>query len=233
LAETSELEQTLDYYFQDKDLLQEALVHSSLLNENHAPGIECNERLEYLGDAALGLIIAHELFVLMPEVDEGELTRLRSRLVCSATLGFLGKNIQLGRYLFMGKGEEASGGRNKATNLARGLEAILGAVYLDGGLEKTRGVIRRLYGSELQEIAHSQLCADSKSRLQEIAHAMRLGFPVYNIVESNGPVHKPEFTAEVILEDKVIATGKGKSKKLAEADAAFNAIKLLTNSKGG
>ncbi|MDD5605527.1 MAG: ribonuclease III [Dehalococcoidales bacterium] len=229
MVDTSELEQVLNYHFENKALFQEALVHSSLLNENHAPGIESNERLEYLGDAVLGLVVAHELFILMPEVDEGELTRLRSRLVCSATLGFLGKKIQLGNYLFMGKGEEASGGRTKTTNLARGLEAVLGAIYLDGGLESARSVIRRLYGKELEEIAHNQLCTDSKSRLQEIAQAERLGIPVYKIIESNGPVHKPEFTAEVLLENKVIATGKGKSKKLAEADAAYNAIQILEN----
>ncbi|MDD2471549.1 MAG: ribonuclease III [Dehalococcoidales bacterium] len=227
MADSSELEQALGYHFQNRELLREALVHSSLLNENHAPGIESNERLEYLGDAALGLIIAHELFVQMPEVDEGELTRLRSTLVCSATLGLLGNDINLGKYMFMGKGEEASGGRSKATNLARGLEAVLGAVYLDGGLGEARGVILRLYGKDLNNITSSQLCTDSKSRLQELAQARKLGAPSYNIVESRGPVHSPDFVAEVLLEDKVIATGRGKSKKTAEADAASHALQIL------
>jgi ribonuclease-3 len=227
LADISELEKALDFQFQNKNLLQKALVHSSLLNENHAEGIESNERLEYLGDAVLGLVVAHDLFDILPSANEGELTRLRSRLVRSSTLGYLGKKIKLGEYMFMGKGEEASGGRTKPTNLARCMEAVLGAVYLDSGIDSTRNVIRHLYGKELDEITHNQLCTDSKSHLQELAQTRKMGAPHYNIIDSSGPVHNPNFTAEVLLENRVIATGKGKSKKLAEADAAHNAILIL------
>jgi ribonuclease-3 len=227
LAELSELEQALGYHFKNKGLVQEALVHSSLLNENHAPGIESNERLEYLGDAALGLVIAQELFISMPQADEGKLTSMRSRLVCSSTLSYLGRGINLGDHLIMGKGEKATGGQNKSTNLAGAMEALLGAIFLDGGLDQTRDVIRRLYGDELRAIAHNQVFTDSKSRLQELTQANQLGVLRYNIAKTSGPVHKPEFTAEVLLEDKVIATGTGRSKKLAEADAAYKAMRIL------
>ena len=227
MAGLSELEQALGYHFKNKGLVQEALVHSSLLNENHAPGIESNERLEYLGDAALGLVIAQELFISMPQADEGKLTNMRSRLVCSSTLSYLSKSINLGEYLLMGKGEKATGGQNKSANLVGAMEALLGAIFLDGGLDQTRDVIRRLYGDELRAIAHNQAFTDSKSHLQELTQANQLGVLRYNIAKTSGPVHKPEFTAEVLLEDKVIATGTGRSKKLAESDAAYKAIQIL------
>lgn len=221
------LEKTIDYKFRNRNLLEEALVHSSVLNENNTPGIVSNERLEYLGDAVVGLIIAQELFQMLPKAPEGELTRLRSGLVCRATLGFLAKRIELGNYLLIGRGEEASGGRTKPANLARGLEALFGAVYLDGGIKEARKVALKLYGNELEELAHNQACADSKSQLQELTQSKNLGKPSYRIVSSEGPVHAPRFTAEVSIDNKLLATGKGKSKKLAEADAAFNAINIL------
>ena len=218
------LEAKLDYRFKNRDLLQQALVHSSLLNENHAPGLVSNERLEYLGDAVIGLVIAHELFNMMPGAEEGELTRLRSGLVCRSTMGFLAKKIELGNYLFIGKGEESSGGRTKAANLSRGFEALLGAVYLDGGLESARSVALNIYGKELEHLALNQACADSKSSLQELTQSKKLGKPVYRILDAEGPVHQPFFTAEVSIDSIPIARGQGKSKKLAENNAAFNAI---------
>jgi len=229
MAEIIELEGILDYRFSDTALLRQSLVHGSVLNENQAPDTQSNERMEYLGDAVLGLIIAHQLYDMMPSVAEGELTRLRAGLVCRSTLALLAGRINLGEYLFVGKGEEASGGRSKPANLARGLEAVIGAVYLDGGLDKARHVIQHLYGSELEQLALNQACADSKSRLQEFVQARQMGQPTYRIINTEGPVHAPMFTAEVLLNDAPIASGTGRSKKLAESRAAFNALKELEN----
>jgi len=228
MTDSTDLESKLNYTFNNRQLLEESLVHSSLLNENPGTVIVSNERLEYLGDAVLGLVTAHELFLMMPKADEGVLTHLRSRLVCRATLGFLAKKIDLGAYLSIGRGEEASGGRSKAANLASGLEALLGAVYLDGGLDAAGGVIRHIFGKHLQEFALNEMCADSKSNLQEFTQAKKMGTPTYRIVGSSGPVHEPYFTAEVLLNDKVIAAGSGKSKKLAEANAAYNALNAMS-----
>jgi len=228
MADIKDLEGNLNYTFNDRKLLEESLVHSSRLNENPGNELVSNERLEYLGDAVLGLVTAHELFLMMPRADEGVLTHLRSRLVCRATLGFLANNIGLGAYLSIGRGEEASGGRSKAANLASGLEALLGAVYLDGGLDAAGRVIRHIFGKHLQEFALNEVCADSKSNLQEFTQAKKMGTPIYRIVGSSGPVHEPHFTAEVLLNDKVIAAGNGKSKKLAEANAAYNALTAMS-----
>ncbi len=222
-----DLEAKIGYSFSDRQRLERALTHSSLVNENNMPSENSNERLEYLGDAVLGLIIAHELYSLMPRAPEGRLTRLRAGLVCRATLAYLAGKLELGRYLRMGKGEEASGGRSKPANLARGMEALFGAMFLDGGLDESRRVILNLYGDELEELALNQACADSKSELQQLTQARKLGKPSYRIIETSGPAHNPAFTAQVSIEDRILATGKGRSKKTAEANAAFNAIKAL------
>ncbi len=222
-----ELEKQLNYSFKNPGLLKEALVHSSLLNERSIPNVASNERLEYLGDAVVGLIIARELFLMIPNATEGELTQLRSSLVCRSTLATLARKIGLGKHFFIGKGEEATGGRDKPANLARGLEAVLGAIYLDGGLEKAKQVTLELYDDLIEKTALNQESGDYKSSLQELVQLKKLGEVTYHITDTSGPAHEPDFTVEVRLDDDTIATGKGKNKKAAETEAAFKALNFL------
>jgi len=228
LADLAALQQTLGISFNNPTLLEQALVHSSYVNEN--PGLASNERLEFLGDAVLGLVIAEKLYQDFPHSDEGELTRLRAALVRGGTLARVARTIKLGDYIYLGKGEEASGGRRKPANLAGALEAMIAAIFLDQGSTTIRDFILRLFNEELQRVASQEARVDYKSQLQELIQAREQQTPAYQLVEAVGPDHDRRFTVEVRVDDTVLGKGSGKSKKAAETEAARSALEQLSTS---
>lgn len=227
MAAIPQLEDRIGIHFKNKGLLDLALVHSSYINENPAIAPTSNERLEFLGDAVLGLIVAEKLYQDLPESEEGELTRLRSALVCRETLAQLASQVSLGDYLYLGVGEEAGGGRRKPANLAGAFEALIAAIYLDQGLETTRSFILNLYGDKLYKQAHRGAVMDYKSRLQEYLQAEQQTTPSYHMIEAVGPDHARQFTVEVKAGNRVLGRGTGKSKKAAEMEAARIALENI------
>lgn len=227
MADLAALQQTLGIVFNNTSLLEQALVHSSYFNEN--PGLvrTSNERLEFLGDAILGLVAAEKLYQDYPHFAEGEMTRLRSALVRRETLTRMAKAIGLGDYLYLGRGEESTGGRNKPVNLASALEAVIAAVFIDQGLPTARDFILRLLDAELQKVIRQGKVVDYKSQLQEITQSRGQQIPTYHVVETTGPDHSRTFTVEVRLGEVVLGRGSGKSKKLAETQAARSALEQL------
>ena len=228
MADLTKLQQNLSLRLKDQSILQQALVHSSYVNENPGLASGSNERLEFLGDAILGLIISKQLYQDFPSLAEGELTRLRAVLVRRDTLAQIARTIALGDYLFIGKGEEASGGRLKPANLAGALEAVIGAVFLDQGLAAAKKLVLKLFRDELQKIASQGAEVDYKSKLQELVQAKRQIAPTYHVIEEMGPDHAKEFTVEVRIGGTVLGRGSGKSKKLAETEAARSALQRLS-----
>ena len=228
MADLNSLQKTLGIKFKDISLLEKSLVHRSYLNEN--PGIESdsNERLEYLGDAILGFIVAEKLYRDFPDYDEGRMTRLRSILVRREALARISRSINLGEYLFLGKGEDTSGGRNKSANLACALEAVIAAVYLDQGMVKTRKMIVKLLEDEWQKAIQKPAAIDYKSRLQELIQSREQRIPSYQVTGTSGPDHIKTFSVEVRLGDQVLGSGSGKSKKEAETEAAREALEKLS-----
>jgi len=228
LADLAALQQTLGISFDDLSLLEQALVHSSYVNENPGFALTSNERLEFLGDAILGFIIAEELYQRFPQFSEGEMTKLRSSLVRRDALSRMARAISLGNYLYLGRGEEASGGRRKPANLARALEAVIAAIFFDKGLAATRDFVLRSVNQELNKALSQGAEADYKSRLQELIQARHQQTPAYEVIEATGPDHARMFTVEVRVGDTVLGRGSGKSKKAAEAEAARSALAQLS-----
>jgi len=220
-------QQALGVSFNNPLLLKEALVHGSYANEfpNLAPAT--NERLEFLGDAVLGLVVAAKLYTDFSHLDEGEMTKLRAVLVRGNTLARVARGIGLGEFLLMGKGEEATGGRTKPANLAGALEAVIGAVFLDQGYGATGDFVLRLLDSELEKAVNQGIATSSKSKLQELLQAREQQAPTYHVIEATGPAHERWFTVEVKLGDTVLGKGSGKSKKIAETDAAHAILRKL------
>ena len=227
MADLAALQEILGIHFNNPLLLEQALVHSSYVNENPGFAPASNERLEFLGDAILGMIFAQKLYQDFPDSTEGELTRLRSTLVRRDTLTRIARVIGLGDYLYLGKGEEASGGRRKPANLAGVLEAVIAAIFLDQGSATTGDFILRLFNKELQKIASRGAGVDYKSQLQQLIQARQQETPSYQIIEATGPDHDRGFTAEVRAGDTVLGRGSGKSKKAAETEAAHSALEQL------
>jgi ribonuclease III len=227
VADQNELQKILGVPFQQQELLTQALTHSSYANENPGTAPASNERLEFLGDAILGLIVAENLFLDFPTMAEGEMTRLRSILVKQETLARVAETIDLGEYLYLGKGEESSGGREKPANLARALEALIAAVYLDHGYEVTEQFVLEILDAELRRTLYQGTIIDYKSQLQEMLQAKAQQTPVYVLIETSGPDHDKKFTVEVKLGNDVLATGIGRSKKKAETEAARIALEKL------
>ncbi len=228
MADLAALQKNLGVSFNDLSLLEQALVHSSYINENPALALNSNERLEFLGDAILGFIIAQELYQRFPDLNEGEMTKLRASVVCREALSRMARAIGLGDYLYLGKGEEASGGRRKPANLASALEAIIAAIFLDQGLASTRDFVLRVARQELNKVLIGGGEADYKSQLQELLQARQQQTPTYTLIETIGPDHDRTFTVEVRVGDKVLGRGSGKSKKAAEAEAARSALAQLS-----
>ena len=228
MTDLATLQQTLGVSFNHPSLLEQALVHSSYFNENPSIAPADNERLEFLGDAILGFIVAEELYKRFPQFSEGELTKLRSSLVRRDALARMARAIKLGNYLYLGKGEEASGGRRKPANLAGALEAVIAAILLDRGLSAARDFILKSADKELNKVLSRGVKADDKSRLQEIIQARQQKTPAYRVIEAMGPAHDRRFTVEVRVGDTVLGRGSGKSKKSAEAEAARSALDQLS-----
>jgi len=221
------LQKTLKVRFKHPSLLEQALVHSSYANENPTLAPASNERLEFLGDAVLGFVIAEELYKRFPQFSEGEMTRLRSSLVRRDALARTAKDIKLGDYLYLGKGEEASGGRRKLANLAGAIEAIIAAIFLDRGLATARDFILRAADKQLDKVPSQGVEADYKSRLQEIIQSRQQPIPSYQVIEATGPAHQRRFTIEVRVGKNVLGRGSGRSKKAAETEAARSALEEL------
>jgi len=213
--------------FNDVSLLEQATIHSSYVNENPDLAPNSNERLEFLGDAILGLVVAEKLYRDFPHFKEGEMTKLRSALVRRDTLARVARTIRLGDYLYLGKGEETSDGRHKPANLAATLEAVIAAIFLDQGSSIAEDFILRLLDTELQNIVNQSTGVDYKSDLQELIQAREQKTPTYKVIETTGPDHDKRFTVEVRLGSTVLGQGSGKSKKAAETEAARNAIEQL------
>lgn len=227
MAELKALEQILGIRFNDISHLQQALVHRSYLNENEGFSLPSNERLEFLGDALLGFVIAEQLYSEFPGFPEGDLTKLRSALVRTETLARVARSLNLGHYLYLGKGEDESGGRNRQRNLACTLEAVIGAVVTDQGFEVAREFVLRIFRSEFARIAEGKLEKDPKSKLQELTQAQQQLTPVYQTIDSAGPDHERVFTVGVFAGEKLLGRGSGKSKRAAEQEAARIALENL------
>ena len=220
----AEFEQSLGYTFKDKSLLRNALTHSSYANEHKNEGMGSNERLEFLGDAILGLVVAEYLFAAHPNKPEGELTKLRADLVCEKNLAYVAMELGLGKVLRLGHGESHGGGSHRPSMLADAVEAVLAASYLDGGMEVPKGIIHRLI---LQKKPVAPGNGDYKTRFQELVQRQKDQVISYALVGQSGPDHDKIFTVEVSVNGAVVGTGTGSSKKRAEQDAAHAAMEKL------
>ena len=219
------LETKLGYQFQNPKLLDHALTHSSYANEHHLGSISSNERLEFLGDSVLGMIVADHLYRTFPDLPEGDLTRIRANLVCEGSLVLVAKEWDLGRYLKLGKGENACGGRSRPSILADAVEAVLAAVFLDGGLEHDRDIIQRFLLDRMEQV--NRASRDHKTYLQELVQRKSGQVLSYELIGESGPDHNKTFQMQVLLNGKPIGQGTGHSKKEAEQAAANAAIERL------
>ncbi len=227
MPDIAELQKSLGVSFRRPALLEQALVHSSYINENPAYITGHNERLEFLGDAVLDFIVADKLYREFAHLAEGEMTKLRAVLVRRDTLAHVARSIRLGDFLYMGRGEDSSGGRNKTPNLAGALEAIIAAVYLDLGISATTKMVSRLLDEEWHKLTSRATDIDYKSKLQELTQSKYQSTPVYRLVSETGPDHSKIFKVEVIVNKKAVGIATGKSKKLAETEAARLALERL------
>lgn len=221
----------LDYKFNAPDILAEAFRHSSYVNELKTPGMRDNERLEFLGDAVLDLAISHILMDIFKEAKEGDLSKYRAVAVNENSLCRIAKELQIGDFLLLGRGEELTNGRNKPSILANTMEAILGALYLDAGYHEAKRVIQRLFLPVISQIEANEIKYDYKSLLQEYSQEAYRLLPEYLLLEENGLAHDKTFTVAVLLNGKTIAEGRGKSKKEAEQKAAREAFDCLSSKK--
>ena len=221
------LEEKLGYAFKNKDLLENALQHSSYANEHRGGGMRSNERLEFLGDAVLGVVTADYLFRKHPDLPEGDLTRLRAALVCEDSLHEVAQSLELGRHLKLGRGEEQGGGRRRPSILADATESVFAAVYLDGGMEAASELIHRVLLDKGREEAVEERRRDFKTELQELVQRKSGSTMGYRLVGSTGPDHAKVFEAAVLLNGEVFSTGTGHSKKEAEQAAAGAALEKL------
>lgn len=218
------IEKNIGYSFKDKSLLKLALTHSSYTNDNHEDKLSHNERIEFLGDAVLELSSSDYLYKNYPNMPEGKLTRLRASIVCEPTLAMCAKEIELSKYILLGKGEENTGGRDRDSIVSDAFEAVIGAVYLDGGFAIAKDFVERFV---LNDIEHKQLFFDSKTILQEIVQKEFKSKVSYELVDESGPDHNKSFSVEVKLDDKVIGCGTDRTKRKAEQRAAYEAILYL------
>jgi ribonuclease III len=225
------LYEKLDYTFRVPDILAEAFRHSSYVNETKIPGMRDNERLEFLGDAVLDLAVSHILMDVFKEAREGDLSKHRAAVVNESSLCQIAKDLEIGGFLLLGRGEELTNGRNKPSILANTMEAILGALYLDAGYLETKRIIQRLFFPVIRQLEANEIKHDHKSLLQEYSQEAYKLLPEYILVEENGLAHDKTFTVAVLLNGKTIAEGKGKSKKEAEQNAAREAFNCLSQKK--
>lgn len=228
MNDLKKFQQEIGYEFKNEDRLIQALTHSSYANEKRLPKLSDNERLEFLGDAVLELVTSEYLYQQYKQIPEGDLTKKRASIVCEQTLALCAKEIQLGDYILLGKGEDATGGRGRKSILSDAMEAVIGAIFLDGGLTNAKEFILRFV---LTDIESKELFYDSKTILQELVQGSYEEELRYEVVKEEGPDHDKTFYVEVRIGDKMIATGVGSSKKTAEQEGAYRA--LLTLKKKG
>lgn len=222
--EMEQLERTIGYTFHNKKLLRQALTHSSYANEKKLGKLGCNERLEFLGDAVLELVSSDVLYARFPKIPEGELTKKRASLVCEPSLAYCARQFDLPQYLLLGRGEDMTGGRMRDSIVSDATEALLGAIYLDGGFEKARDFVLRFI---LNDMEHKQLFYDSKTILQEIVQEKGKQTLEYILTGESGPDHNKQFSVEVRVNGDVLGNGSGHTKKAAEQAAAYQAIRRL------
>ncbi len=223
MKQLAEFQEKIGYSFKEEGLLRQALTHSSYANEKHMKKLSDNERLEFLGDAVLEIVSSDFLYANYPDLPEGDLTRLRASIVCEPTLAMCTDMLNLGDYLLLGKGEDQTGGRKRKSILSDALEAIIGAIYLDGGFANAKEFVLKYI---LTDIEHKQLFYDSKTILQEVVQGEHETLS-YVLVEESGPDHDKSFSVNVCVGDKVIGSGVGHTKKAAEQEAAYRALLVL------
>ena len=225
MTDIKKFQEVIGYHFHDEKLLRQALTHSSFANEKHLKKHSDNERLEFLGDAVLEIISSEFLYKEYPDKPEGELTKLRASIVCEPTLALCTKDIALGEYLLLGKGEDQTGGRGRKSILSDALEAVIGAIYLDGGFANAKEFIHKYI---LTDIEHKQLFYDSKTILQELIQGRHEQLS-YELIDESGPDHDKQFTVAVLVDGERVSEGEGHTKKAAEQQAAYQALLLCRN----
>jgi len=218
------LEERIGYQFCNPALLRQAMTHSSFTNEQRIRRRENYERLEFLGDAVLELVSSEFLFREHSSMSEGELTKMRASMVCEPSLAFCARDLELGKFMLLGKGEENTGGRSRDSLTCDVMEAVIGAIYLDGGMEPAKAFINRFILSDLED---KQLFYDSKSNLQELLQGKLKKEYCYELLEESGPEHDKVFHVSVQMEGELLGIGEGKTKKAAEQQAAYSALLLL------
>ncbi|WP_429885449.1 ribonuclease III [Geoalkalibacter halelectricus] len=229
-AQGDDLQARLAHRFRDARLLQAALTHKSFANEQDGRHCQDNERLEFLGDAVLDLVVSQLVFESFTDLPEGEMSRIRSEVVSEASLASIARRLGLGAHLLLGRGEERSGGRDKPSLLANALEALLGAVFRDAGFAAAHRAIEGLLSEEIHRSARHKIGIDNKTRLQEHFQKISGRTPVYHLLGASGPDHDRIYRVEVVFDGRVIGTGEGRTKKRAEQNAAGEALEnLLTN----
>lgn len=216
-----ELEEKIGYQFRNRQLFKQALTHSSYANEHRLDHNSCNERLEFLGDAVLELSSSEFLYKKYQNLPEGDLTKTRASIVCEPTLALCAGELSLGEYLLLGKGEEASGGRNRNSVVSDAMEALIGAIYLDGGFASAKEFVERFI---LNDVEHKKLFYDSKTILQEIVQGHTDGTLTYVLLKEEGPDHNKSFEVSAMLDGQEIGRGIGRTKKSAEQRAAYRGI---------
>jgi ribonuclease-3 len=229
----SRLESAIGYRFVNRRLLAEALTHRSFVYQSRRHGLSDNERLEFLGDAVLGLIVSGRLLELFPESDEGSLSRMKASRIGAASLAGIADGIRLGEFLRLGRAEENTGGRTKRSVLANSFEALVAAVYLDSGISSAESLVLRLFGPLLERKAADGDARDYKTMLQELSHSLHCTPPCYIVRDITGPDHDLTFTVTVMVGDEYFATGTGGTRKEAEQCAAREALQLLEDEQAG
>jgi len=226
--ELQELEKRLGVTFLNKSLLNQSLTHSSYAHEQRQKGVFDNERLEFLGDAVLKLVVSEHLYNKFPSHSEGDLTKIRATAVSDETLAMVALRLKIGKYLLLGENEKRSGGRDRKSNLANAFEAIIAAVYLDGGIGRARDLVISMLRSELEKISSEGFIRDYKSAFQELVQKRGWGLPSYYVISESGPRHKKLFRIEARIRGKGYGVGSGLNKKEAEQEAAKVAYESLT-----
>ncbi len=224
----SELEAKIQYSYKNRDLLKQALTHTSFANEQNINKYDSYERIEFLGDAVLEMVSSEYFYFKYPQTPEGKLTKMRASAVCEPSLAITARELELGKYMLLGKGEETTGGRDRDSIIADVVEALIGSIYLDGGLKEAKRFILRFV---LNDLENKQLFYDAKSILLETIQARKLQDFEYRLIGEEGPDHEKIFKTEAVLNGERIGYGEGPSKKISEQQAAYEALLLLRNQK--
>lgn len=221
----NKLQQLINYEYTDKRLLIKALTHSSFVNEAKNSAVKYNERLEFLGDSVLGLVISENLFITCENMPEGRMTKIRAKIVCEPTLAYCARKINLGDFMRFGKGEELTGGRQRTSILADAFEALIASIYLDGGYNEAKRFILSVMNDKIKAAIEGKIVTDYKTKLQEIVQSLGSDEIKYRIVKEVGPDHNKVFHSEVEINETIKGLGKGRSKKDAEQEAAKIALR--------